>query len=233
MTENENAQEEDVSDTVPPRRNCCVIITETAAFRRSQTWWLQWRSYISKFILWGGIVGICIGYGFLWDKCAAPSTGSAHKECWTTPYTAECFPCGVWIARWLGLLFLLTLIFCYMFYSVIKSCNCLLYGCWPFIPVTPTPEIEARASNNQIYPMEEEWQNPSHWGLDLPSYDDALEMPKVDEDTFDASRGGVENRAYDQSSLGPPPEYEAPEPSAPPIYQTNEETADSSGSWNT
>ena len=74
--------------------------------------------------------------------------------------------------------------------------------------------------------MEEEWQNPSHWGLDLPSYDDALEMPKVDEDTFDVS-GGVENRAYDQSSLGPPPEYEAPEsstnpaPTAPPLYQTN------------
>jgi len=240
MPEEQNSQE-DATD-LPSRKNCCVTITETSVFRASQTWWLRWRGYISKFILWGGIVGICIGYGFLWDRCSAPSTGSSNKSCWPSPSeppldpdeAKQCFPCGAWVARWLGLLFLLTLIFCYMFYSVLKQCNCLLYGCWPFIPVTPTPEVEARASNNQIYPLEEEWQNPSHWGLDLPSYNDALDMPKVDSDA-EANRG-VENVAYDQSSLGPPPDYEPPRTETPPLYAANnsENTQPQSNqSWNT
>lgn len=84
---------------------------------------------------------------------------------------------------------------------------------------TTTPEVEARTSNNQIYPLEEEWQNPSHWGLDLPSYDDALDMPKVDNDA-EVNRG-VENSAYDQSSLGPPPDYEPPSTETPPNYEAN------------
>jgi len=230
----EQSSPEDATD-LTPRKNCCITITETAAFRASQTWWLQWRGYISKFFLWGGIVGICIGYGFLWDRCAAPSTGSSNKDCSTSPTPdPSCFPCGKWVARWLGLLFLLTLIFCYMFYSALKQCNCLLYGCWPFIPVTPTPVVESRTSNNQIYPLEEEWQNPSHWGLDLPSYDDALDMPKVDNDG--ETNRGVENAAYDQSSLGPPPDYEPPPTETPPIYAANnsENTQPQSNqSWNT
>ena len=84
---------------------------------------------------------------------------------------------------------------------------------------TPTPVVESRTSNNQIYPLEEEWQNPSHWGLDLPSYDDALDMPKVDNDG--ETNRGVENAAYDQSSLGPPPDYEPPPTETPPIYAAN------------
>jgi len=127
-----------------------------------------------------------VGFGFLWTHCN-PTNQDGDEN-----------PCGI-ITHWLGIIFIFMIFFVYAIYSILKDCTCFLYGCLPCNRNRPET-----SSTQQVHPSNDEgvWESTAGFGLDLPSYEDALEMPKVEEPKADAS--GQMNPAF-LNEL--PPEY--------------------------
>ena len=74
----------------------CQVPTTVQAFRN---WWMKYRSSIAKVWLWASLVGVSVGFGFLWTYCNPPNfEGGACNPGTTNP---ECAPCGL-VTHWLG-----------------------------------------------------------------------------------------------------------------------------------
>ena len=37
--------------------------------QKIRNWWMKWRSTIAKLWLWTALVGVSVGFGFLWTHC--------------------------------------------------------------------------------------------------------------------------------------------------------------------
>lgn len=179
----------------------CQVPTTVQAFRN---WWMKYRSSIAKVWLWASLVGVSVGFGFLWTYCNPPNfDGGACNPGTTNP---ECAPCGL-VTHWLGIIFIFMIFFVYAIYSILKDCNCFIYGCFP--QCRNGNRADSAGSTNsagQVHPSSEEavWESTAGFGLDLPSYEDALEMPKVE--SAPPKPKGETNLAY-LSEL--PPAYTA------------------------
>jgi len=158
---------------------------------RFRTWWMHYRSGIAKLWLWGGLVGASIGFGFLWTTCNPPGTPPGQNT------ENDCGP----IKHWLGIIFIFMIFLIYAIYSLLKDCNCCLHGfCANGAEDSNLPSQVSPSTNT------DQWEDVTRFGLDLPSYEDAIQMPKVEQPKSQI------NPAFDSDE-------------EPPVYSENDRIA--------